>query len=243
MKGASSEKTFKLSKNRIQLWHCRFDRNMRWLPDYKNTLSTAELQKAARFKFGIHRQRYCIGRGILRMLLGRYLNEKPQEVEFDYTEYGKPFLKGESRLQFNLSHSHERAVFAFVLDTEIGVDIEKVKEDFEVLDIAQNFFAPDEIETLEQFPETKRAAGFYRCWTRKESFIKAKGSGLSFSLTSFTVSLDADRAELLRTEWDPAERNEWHLSAFTPEEGYMGALAVRGDGFKIKQMEWDSTLI
>lgn len=236
----SRKNTFKLPKNEVHLWHCRFDINRNRIDEFIQLLSKDEREKSCKFKFKIDRQRSIISRGVLRTLLGRYLEIQPWDLQFGYTEYGKPFLKNESGIQFNLSHSHNRAVFAFVQDAEIGVDIEKIKSDFEVMDIARNFFSSDEIQTLEALPAKEWAAGFYRCWTRKESFIKAKGSGLSFSLSSFSVSLDADRAELLRTEWHPPEKKEWQMFSFRPSEDYQAALLVRGNFRSVEQRDWNA---
>lgn len=233
---------FELPKQEIHLWHCRLDANTDSIEVFKRILSEDEKEKAAKFKFDIHCEQSIISRGILRMLLGKYLKKHPHDLEFGYTEYDKPFLKSASSLQFNVSHSGNRAAFAFVQDVEIGVDIEKIKSDFEVMDIAQHFFSTHEIQSLLALPEGDKVAGFYRCWTRKESFIKAKGSGLSFALTSFSISLDADRAELLRTDWDTREKSEWQVFAFEPEDGYQGALSVRKKSISVRHINWEEFL-
>lgn len=236
---ALSENKFEISQNQVHLWHCRFDANKQCMETFKRILSEDEKQKAGRFKFNIHRERSIISRGVLRTLLGRYLEKKPSELEFGYTAHAKPYLKNEGSLRFNVSHSGNRAVFGFVHGGEIGVDIEKVKSDFEVMDIAQNFFSSDEIRTLQALPEEQKVEGFYRCWTRKEAFIKAKGMGLSFPLTSFSVSLDADKAELLRTEWAAAEKKEWKLFTFIPAKNYLVALSVGAGVNSVQVMDWD----
>ena len=233
----SFQNTF-LEKDAVSLWHVRFDENMAYVPTYLKLLSKDELLRADRFKFDLHRKRYIIGRGVLRILLGRYLDSPPSRPDFRYTEYGKPYLDHGADLNFNLSHSENRAVLAFTPDVEMGVDIERQKSGFDYLELAQNFFAPDEIKNLEALPEAGRIAGFYRCWTRKESFIKAKGSGLSFSLTSFSVSLEAEHPKLLRTDWDESEREQWRLASFEPEEGYLGALSVRSNLRKLDHFHW-----
>ena len=245
MNALRPENSVELPQNVVHLWHCRFNTQMAFLKSYESLLSDNEIERAARFKFDIHRNKYIIARGVLRSLLGRYLNERPCDVQFGYTNYDKPFLKetpfavGRDDLRFNISHSGNWAVFGFVQEMEIGVDIEKIKNDFEVMDIAQNFFSSDEIKTLQALPEKDRVAGFYRCWTRKEAFIKAKGSGLSFSLTSFSVSLNLNSARLLRTDWDAAEKTQWQLFTFSPELGYQGALTVRGAVSDFRQIEYE----
>lgn len=240
MKTTIANHQFELPKNEVHLWHCRFDANTRNIETFKRILSDDEKEKAAKFKFDIHREQSIISRGVLRTLLGKYIKKHPRDLRFGYTEFGKPLLKENSSLGFNVSHSGNRAVFGFVHHAEIGVDIEKLKDDFEVMEIAQNFFSSDEILALENLPQEHRVSGFYRCWTRKESFIKAKGDGLSFPLTSFSVSLDADNAEFLRTDWDTSERDEWRMFLFEPDAGYLGALSIRANNCDIRHMDWSS---
>ena len=243
MKATLSESTFDLPEKEVHLWHCRFDANKRNIETFKRILSDDEKEKAAKFKFDIHREQAVISRGVLRTLLGKYIKKHPHDLRFGYTEFGKPFLKENSSLGFNVSHSGNRAIFGFVHHAEIGVDIEKRKDDFEVMEIAQHFFSSDEILALENLPQIQRISAFYRCWTRKESFIKAKGSGLSFSLSSFSVSLDVDGAKLLRTNWDAAEKGEWRLYSLAPEKNYLAALSVRGDINAVRQRDWDELLL
>ena len=207
MKQVLVDNAFELPNNELHLWHCRFDANKDKIEAFKSIMSDDEKEKAGRFKFTAHREQAIISRGILRTLLSKYLNKAPRDLRFGYTEYDKPFLLGNYSLQFNVSHSGNRAVFGFVQHNEIGVDIEKLKQNFNIMEVAENSFSLDEIHTLQAMPETQQVEGFFSCWTRKESFIKAKGSGLSFSLTSFSVSLAIDVAELLRTDWDEAEKN------------------------------------
>ncbi len=240
MKSTTANYLFELPKKEVHLWHCRFDANKRNIETFKRILSDDEKEKAAKFKFDIHREQAVISRGVLRTLLGKYIKKHPHDLRFGYTEFGKPFLKENSSLGFNVSHSGNRAIFGFVHHAEIGVDIEKRKDDFEVMEIAQHFFSSDEILALENLPQIQRISAFYRCWTRKESFIKAKGSGLSFPLASFSVSLDMDNAELLRTDWDAVEKGEWRMFSFQPEEGYLGAISIRGGISEVSQMDWNA---
>lgn len=240
---AASKNSFDLPKNTVHLWHVSFDDPADNLEGLMDLLSLEEREKASRFKFERHKTQSIISRGVLRCLLGKYLQMKPLDLQFDYTEYGKPFLRDATGIRFNLSHSGQRAVFAFVQEAEIGVDIEKIKNNFDVLDIARHFFSSDELQALEVLPVAQRPVGFYRCWTRKESFIKAKGSGLSFPLTSFSVSLDVEHAQLLRTDWDASERQEWQLATFRPSEEYQAALSVRGNIDSLVERDWNQSYI
>ncbi len=221
------------------VWYGSFSRNESNLPAFEQVLSEDEIEKASNFKFKKDRDSFIISRGILRELLGGYLAMSPIELKFEYTSYGKPYLPNQL-LYFNVSHSGDMAAFAFTLNCEIGVDIERIKKDFDVLELARNFFSNNEIVSLERQPKEKLSRAFFRCWTRKESFIKAKGSGLSFPLNQFTVSFDKDHhATLLETNWDSSEKLNWSLFSFVPNEEYILAVALNK---KIKTVEyflWD----
>lgn len=230
---------YSLPKGSIDFWHCDLASDKVHLNKYLEVLDKNELKKANGFKFKADKDCYVITRGVLRILLGRYLNEEPSAIRFDYTPYGKPILSHKNSLHFNVSHSGTKSVLGFVNDSEIGVDIEKIKDDFEVLDIANRFFSLMEIKTLSKIPGSEKNRAFYRCWTRKESFIKAEGSGLSFPLDKFTVSLDHDKkAELLTTDWDALEKDNWSLFSYVPDSGYIGAIATRQPIDSVKYHRW-----
>ncbi|NAS30807.1 4'-phosphopantetheinyl transferase superfamily protein [Flavobacteriaceae bacterium R38] len=210
---------------------------------YFNLLASDEKEKAGKFYFEKDRRKYIAARGILRTLSGRYLNEDPKQVQFTYGEYGKPAYLQHPNLKFNISHSGEIVVLGFVHNYEFGIDVEFIKSNFDVLDIAQNFFSSKEIAALEKLPETLQNHAFFRCWTRKESFIKAKGSGLSFPLDKFTVSIDSDtEATLLETVWDSSEKKEWNVFSFVPAKGYLAALVARGDVRAVTYKNWDTII-
>ena len=197
------------------------------MPNYLDILSVDEKARAGRFKFEKDRLAYIISRGTLRQLVSVYLNQKPEDIQFLYSAHGKPYI-AETDIKFNVSHSADMAVFAFVKGKEVGVDIEYIKDDFNALELAQHFFSDCEITSLEKQPKVSLVKSFFRCWTRKESFIKAEGSGLSFPLDQFSVSLDSDeKAELQETKWDSNERFQWALFSFKPAEQYIGALAIK----------------
>ena len=127
-----------------------------------------------------------------------------------------------------------------MLNNDIGVDVEKIKADFNVFEIASNYFSNSEIESLKKLPIENHVKGFYRCWTRKESFIKAKAKGLSFPLDSFSVSFDSDeKAELLETKWAKNEKDLWKLFSFSPKENYIGAVSVKGNIQNIKYFNFN----
>ncbi len=157
-------------------------------------LSPDELDRAKRFHFPIHQERFTITRGLLRKTLSLYTGIAPEALLFHYGEHGKPFL--DSDLKFNVSHSHDMAVFAFTVHKEIGIDIEKTEASFKE-SVAKRFFSPAEYHELMQLPDTERVIAFYKIWSGKEALIKTLGKGLYTPLDSFTVSSQKDSQSVL----------------------------------------------
>jgi len=230
-----------LPEKAIHFWYCDFNQNRAKLESYHALLSQDEKIRSGRFKFDRDKECYVISRGILRLLLSTYLKLSPEDLVFGYTDFGKPFLSNDSAIKFNISHSGNMAVFAFARNQEVGVDIEQIKDNFEVLELAHNFFSKNEIEVLENQSKEDLPRAFFRCWTRKESFIKAEGSGLSFPLDQFAVSLENDQqAELLNTQWDSKEKDHWQLFSFIPAQEYIAAVAIRSRTQGFCHYNWDA---
>jgi 4'-phosphopantetheinyl transferase len=152
-------------------------------------LSEDEVARALRFHLPLHRQRYIITRGLLRKLLSLYTTLSPDKIALTYGEKGKPYLRENPlSLQFNLSHSDERAIYGFTLHHEIGVDIQKTTSSFNE-GVAKRFFSASEIAELLALPTHERAEKFYQIWTKKEALIKAIGGSVFSSFMDFSVSL------------------------------------------------------
>jgi len=213
---------------------------------YWATLAPDEKARAERYHFDRDRVRFVVARGVLRMILGRYLNLEPQEVRFSYTEYGKPYLPynlASSDITFNLTHSHDLAVLAVTRARQIGVDLEFVRPDLASESIAERFFARDEVTTLFSLPPLVRTQAFFHCWTRKEAFIKAVGEGLSYPLNQFTVAFTPeDPPALLEIRGSVTEARRWALFELAPGEGYVGALAVqrKDTTFPLQLWQWQT---
>jgi 4'-phosphopantetheinyl transferase len=179
---------------------------------------------------------------VLRALLGRYLKLEPAKVQFVYNAWGKPTLapgSGQAALQFNVSHSGELALYAFARQAEVGIDIEFIRTDLDYEEIAERFFSSHERATLRSLPAQVKGESFFRCWTRKEAYIKAKGQGLSIPLDQFSVTLrPGEPARLLHVQGDPQAAQRWSIQELAPDSGYLAALVVEGDGWQPKCWEW-----
>ena len=212
---------FQLAPGQVHIWHT----TVTTTPAQENVLlallSPEETARAERFRFPVHRQRFIAARGYLRQLLSAYLKQPAESIIFSYSHRGKPYLP-DQRLQFNVSHSHDMAVYAFTLDQPVGIDIEKVKADYDD-GVAERFFSPQEYADLTALPEEQRALCFYRIWARKEAMIKVSGEGFAFALSSFTVPTDN-----VTTPFQVIFHAEsgWTLQSFAVSSEYQAAFAT-----------------
>jgi 4'-phosphopantetheinyl transferase len=223
-----------LPRDELHVWRASLDQPSGVISALAALLSADERERMNRIHVDQVRNRYAAGRGILRVLLGRYVGVAPADLEFNYGEHGKPFLAG-SAPWFNLSHSREVALFAFSSSAEVGVDVELADRSIDPLPIAHRFFSQAEVESLRSLPEELRARAFLTCWTRKEAFIKARGDGLSLPLSSFDVTLaPSEPAALTRTSWSASEPQEWELADLSDPEGeIIAAAALRRRGCRV----------
>lgn len=193
-------------------------------------LSEDEAARAARFHFERDRTRFVAARGLLRSLLGRLLGRDPAALGFAYGGRGKPSLDAASgELHFNVSHSGGRGLFAFTRVGALGVDIEQERPLPDLESIVARYFSEGESAGLLALPEAQRPAAFFRCWARKEAFIKATGDGLGRPLDAFDVAFAGDEpARLLRIAGDPDAPRRFHMQALDAGPGFAAALAVAG---------------
>jgi 4'-phosphopantetheinyl transferase len=187
--------------------------------DLWRVLAKDERQKATDLLFEDDRKRFVVSRGVLRILLGRYLRAQPDSFVFGYNPHGKPFLVGAPGIRFSTSHSHDLVLLAFVR--------EHLREDLGLDEIASRHFATREVATLHSLPNTSRKEAFFACWTRKEAFAKAKGRGLTLPFNRFEVTLaPGEPAMLLNVEEDIREPFRWTVQELIPGPGYAAALVV-----------------
>jgi 4'-phosphopantetheinyl transferase len=231
-----------LSDEEAHIWRADLKANECFQSSFLKLLSPDEKNRAQKFRFAKDNRNFIIARGILRSLIGKYLEINPAEISFQYSEFGKPGIADNNTLQFNISHSQNMALFAFTTKFNVGVDVEFVNPDIEVKDIAAKFFSTNEIMNLLALPEKQQALGFFNCWTRKEAFIKAVGEGLSFPLDKFEVSLEPNKpAKLLATDWQPDAVSKWSIYSMSPGENFVGSLAIEGLVEKVKFCNWQKS--
>jgi 4'-phosphopantetheinyl transferase len=221
----------------MHVWRTALDVPESQVRSLWDTLTADERQRAERYIFEKDRTHFVVARGLLRVLLGRYLRQEPQSLRFTYGPHGKPVLAtdtGGGALGFNVSHSHGLALYAVTRGREVGVDVERIRPEVAQEKIAERFFSPREVTVLRALPTPLQATAFFACWTRKEAYIKAKGEGLALPLDQFDVSLaPGEPAALLRTAWDPQEAACWALQDLAPAPGYRAAVAGAGHDWRL----------
>ncbi|HXJ85587.1 MAG TPA: 4'-phosphopantetheinyl transferase superfamily protein [Candidatus Binatia bacterium] len=211
----------------VHLWQRPLHSTAAELAASYELLSNDEKERALRFRIERTHVDYVLTRGTLRLLLAQYLGTSPHEVHFRYGLHAKPLLEGDNRLRFNVSHTHGLAMMAFTRDRAIGVDVENVTRSTDVERLAERFFSQAEREALMQLPAQELRAAFFRCWTRKEAYIKAKGDGLSLPLREFDVSITlGDRDALLATRPDPTGAAGWTICDISVGPEFAAAVAV-----------------
>jgi len=227
-------------KDEVHVWLAGLDHAAIGLDACAGCLSPTERERAARFKFAQDRKRYLISHAALRSILGVYLGMDPALIAFAAGPAGKPKLAPSlagREIEFNLSHSGEVALVAVSRGKEIGIDVERIREDFEFEPIAQRFFTANEVAALRCLPGDLQREAFYRCWTAKEALLKAKGTGLSGALDE--VHIEAAGGSIRTT---PAQHG-WTLGEVNPIPDYAAALALETRPHKIQCCRWDVSMV
>jgi len=231
-----------LAADEVHVWRIALNRPPRDVQEIQNLLASEEISRADRFHFEKDRQRFVVVRGLLRVILGRYLGLRPGQLHFIYSDYGKPALApapATRGISFNLSHAHELALVAVTRDRQLGIDLEHIRPIPELEQIAERIFSPQEREMFGALAETEKPEVFFQYWTCKEAYIKARGEGLSLSLDQFqVVPVLGEAAPMLGVKGDPQEASRWSLRELVPAPGYLAALAVEGKGWRLAQWNY-----
>ena len=233
-------KALDLQEGEVQVWRGIVDIPSAHLQVYWETLSGDEQQRARRFRFRQHQNRFIGARGMLRSLLSRYLDLSPHEIKFGLSPKGKPFVQNSParKIYFNVSHSQKVALFAFSHHFEVGIDVEGTRFRLDYQGVAKRVLSPQEQQWLHSVPVSKQKSAFLACWTRKEAFAKAHGTGLAFPFRKITVTfLPHQPACLVHSEDPSLNGRTWTIHPVYPRARYTGALVVTGQPRAIRY--WD----
>ncbi len=226
--GTCDARPIRLGPREVQIWGIWLTASEAAFACLGSTLTMEERQRAQRFSLEKLKRSYALSRAGLRILLAHYLGCPPNEIELICGPKGKPALRDSSRIQFNTSHSGQMALYAFTLDCELGVDVEQLRDLDDPESIAARFFSNAEASELLSLKPDERGLAFFRCWTRKEAYVKAIGEGLEIPLDSFQVTLLPDApARFVQMASRLGTASDWTLHHLELAPGYVGALAYR----------------
>jgi 4'-phosphopantetheinyl transferase len=232
-----------LTRGEVHIWTARVFSSTCPAAKLEKTLSPGEREAAQRFHYACHRSAYIFAHGVLRDILSRYVARPPEEIGFHRDSFGKPFLveSGARRAPvFNMSHSGSVVLIALACDGHIGVDVEAIRPMEHLASIAKSNFTPQECAFIMRHRPKNQAHAFFRCWTRKEAYIKALGKGLSIPLNAFDTLIAAGQSgRRLPYNADGPEVENWWLADLDVPVGYLGAVAVEKGFDRLIYSEWN----
>lgn len=202
---------------------------------YRELLNAAEKEQEPRFFFARDRRRYLITRALVRTVLSRYVSIHPKEWIFSTNAYGRPRIVNaqarDTRLSFNISHTHSLIVLGVTKRRALGVDVENLRAPEVSIDIADRYFAPQEVAVLTAAPPHQQQYRFFEYWTFKEAYIKARGMGLSLPLDKLNFYYPNDHGVEIAIH--PAladDSGRWQFWQFRPTSEYLVAICAERVG-------------
>lgn len=232
-----------LTVGEIRVWLADLDRPPKPLAELAATLSADERERAARFRFPEHRDRFVAGRGLLRELLGAYLGRSAKALRFEYGPHGKPALAGADAgagLHFNLAHSGDGALYA-IARREVGVDLERLDRSASYAAILDRVCTPQELALFRTLPPEREREAFFSCWTRKEAVAKALGGGLASGLQNLAVCFGDDAPSDGRACLGDGAQRQWSVLNLPMGLGWSGALAAEGADWRWRGWRWEES--
>jgi 4'-phosphopantetheinyl transferase len=224
----------------VHVWRIDLVSDARNFAALSATLSEGERDRAARFCSSELREQWTVAHGALRCILAAYSGSRPECLALATGPKGKPKLAGPcGGISFNLTHTTDLALVAIAVNRRVGIDAERIRPGIDVLRLSRCFFSACEADEVSRAPSGgSQLAAFFSCWTRKESFLKALGIGLSVPLNRFQVTIGAhEPARLVSVDWE--EATQWTLIDLN-ETGVAAALTVEGSRPLVQRFQFGS---
>ncbi len=215
----------------IHVWTVELNLNPQQVGEFDRVLTAQERQRAAKFINPLHGSRWTVARGYLRHVLSQYLDCTPAEIVFSYGQQGKPAVEGND-LQFNLSHSGDRAVYAISAKFPVGVDLEFIHP-LPAADLVDRFFSAQEQAIFHRLPVDLQQAAFFHAWTQKEAYLKACGTGLNTPLDQIEVSIDPRTSPAIITA---PLTGIWQIEKLVISPEYAGSIVIGGEFDRIEYL-------
>lgn len=214
---------FQIGKNEIHIWRFKIDVYEKISDSYFDYLTEEELNRVEKLRKINDKKQFIIAHTFIRILLSNYLKIPLQQISLNRDTHGKIMLEGGGRnISFNLSHSDDWVVLAFSKYKDLGVDIERIHDIQDFLQIAEHFFRKEECEYISKTDAESPLCKFYKVWTIKEAFVKATGEGLSRSLKTFSVGRDS----IIRIQADQNALGVWRYFTLDIDRNYAATVVI-----------------
>jgi 4'-phosphopantetheinyl transferase len=225
------------SEHNIDVWLAYYDEisDPRLHAEYRALLTAEERGKEFRFYFPDDQRRYLVTRAMVRTVLSRYQAIHATDWRFANNRYGRPEIANLSRAEcglcFNISHTRGLIALGVTQRRELGVDVENVRTREVSLEIADRFFAKTEVAELATIAPERQQDRFFEYWTFKESYIKARGMGLSLPLEQFSFHYPHERAVHISIQPQLGDdANRWGFWQYRPTEEHLLAICAERRG-------------
>lgn len=228
------------------MWRASLDDSPGRVSRYRSYLSTDELIRANRFRMPHPQSQFIITRGILRMLLSRYMGVSPAQLHFETQSQGKPFLMMSSSfpIQFNVAHTRGMALIALTIQHAVGIDVEWIDRKIQEHDIATRYFSPGESAYLTSLEPSLRTQQFFWYWTGKEAYLKMQGKGISEGLAQCELTIDPDQFKVgISHPNGNGQAEDCSLYRVTCGAEHVGAVAVACSAARISYWDWSDTYL
>jgi 4'-phosphopantetheinyl transferase len=213
-----------LPSGTVHLWFATLDALRPRMEALRELLDPVEQERMARFRFEHDRERFVLGHGWLRELLGVYLKRDGSLVRIARGPFGKPYLERKD-LRFNMSDTKDAILIGFASGLEIGVDIETMARTVDHGAVSKHYFTPAEIRVIESAGDQARKR-FLEFWTRKEAVLKASGVGIMEDLRVLRVDGEVNNVMIDHEAFGRMAAPEYHVHTWSAESGHLISLAI-----------------
>ena len=232
---------YSLESGIVHVWRVSLDDSPSRISRYQSHLSTDELARADRFRMPHPQSQFIITRGILRILLSRYMRVSPAQLHFETQDQGKPFLMTSSSfpIQFNVAHTKGIALIALTTQHAVGIDVEWIDRKIQDSDIAKRYFSPGESRYLASLDSTLRTQQFFWYWTGKEAYLKMLGKGISEGLAQCELTIDPDQFKIdVSHPNEKGQEGNCSVYRITCGAEHVGAVAVACSSAQVSYWNW-----
>jgi len=232
--GDNPKPLIQIGSDDVHVWGFSLDVDQEELTHVTHYLSGDEQERVNRLVSEQHQREFIAAHVVLRVVLSRYCGRCPQELVVQKSSAGKPFLADGNAIRFNLTHSHGRALVAIARDREVGVDLEKIRPEVDVVSLASRFLSSQDQAFIEGGDPTRRHERFLQVWVAREAVFKAEGKGVTFPLHRDHVELSSDGKEgRLVRNGGGSDGTNMPIRFLPLECGWVGAVAAEGTNWTV----------